>query len=111
MLDIALIPLLTPDTATLLIAANVLGFATIAGGIVWFWHGRIPKISIEEAQRIALNYVKHIPETKSAAIDHARQSQLAGKNYVIPVAQNHGYGVASLWISVDARNGKVLTSS
>ncbi len=115
MVDLALIPFLTPYTIVLALIANIVGFSAIIGAIVWFWYRRIPKIDLREAETIALKHIRAQKEISWLGLRPASDPPghylldtkylggFDGKNWRIPIIH---LGNEHIIVEVDGKAGE-----
>jgi hypothetical protein len=100
---------LAPPIASQLVARDALGFVVAVVVIVTIWNRRIPKVNLERAEVVAVEYVKKKdPELQGVRIDATRRGIRRGRKWDIFV--NHltatGVHVHTLDVTVDAGTGK-----
>jgi len=78
-IDIAVIPFLTPETASWVILANVVAFIVMIVGVVYFWKSRYPKFNLKQAKVYILEFLR--PKFPDARIDEKRPAYLDGRLY------------------------------
>jgi hypothetical protein len=106
--EIALVPYLTPVTSNLIIVVDVVASISIVAGISVIYYRRVPKIDLEDAEKLVLEHLR--PQYESVSIDRRRQGYIVGKKWQVPVAIYMGHGIVKQdWVSVNARTGKIVT--